>query len=489
MNTTTERLNNLLHTHAGVIEHAIDRYGLPLHVMFLEQIAANARAFSRTLDQSYPNAFTAFAVKSNPCRGAVRAAAGLGLGADVASENELRLALEEGIPPDRIICNGNAKSSRYLSMATERGCLVAVDNMDELHELETQPASCADILLRFRGMPLSGLTSDDQTTAADWTKFGFHIHNASALFSHLTTVKQLRFRGVSAHIGTQIAEPHGYERLLDHLLALTAQARAAGLVPDVIDIGGGFPVAFLSETEWRDFQARLLQRLQTEEGESVTWNDLPLGYQFADPLHPRWVGKAYWSAVPQADMLSHLLHHESADGRSGIQRLRALEEPLLIAEPGRALMASAGVTLSEVAGTKTVLGHPVVALDLGINNHGTNLISPDMFPASVLPQMPTDEPIDAFLAGRLCFSGDMISKTKVRLNRRPHRGDRFVIYHTGAYGADHFASNSCGFLRPGKIAVREDGTLEVWRSPEQFEDIFGSPADRLLSEDGATSSS
>ena len=489
MNATTERLNSLLQTHADAIERAVDRYGLPLHVMFLEQIAENARAFSRTLDQSYPNAFAAFAVKSNPCRGAVRAAAALGLGADVASENELRLALEEGIPPDRIICNGNAKSSRYLTMATQSGCLVAVDNMDELHELESQSASCVDILLRFRGMPLSGLTSDDQTTAADWTKFGFHIHDAPALFSHLAAIKQLRFRGVSAHIGTQIAEPHGYERLLDHLLALTAQARAAGLTPDVVDIGGGFPVAFLSESEWRGFQARLLQRLQTKDGESVTWNDLPLGYQGVDPLHPHWVGKAYWSAVPQADMLSHLLHHESADGRDGAQRLRVLREPLLVAEPGRSLMASAGVTLSEVAGTKIVLGHHVVSLDLGINNHGTNLISPDMFPAAVLPHMSDDEPIDAFLAGRLCFSGDMISKTKVKLNRRPRRGDRFVIYYTGAYGADHFASNSCGFLRPGKIAVRKDGTVEVWRAPERFEDIFGSLDDGLLSDDGATSSS
>jgi diaminopimelate decarboxylase len=492
MNTTTERLDALLRKHADVIDRSIDRYGLPLHVIFLEEIEANAQGFCGVLAKCYPNAVTAFAVKSNPCRGAVRAAAALGLGADVASENELRLALEEGIPPRRIICNGNAKSSRYLAMAMDAGCLIAVDNTDELHEIEAGPhtsASDVDILLRFRGMPLSGLTSDDQTTAADWTKFGFHIREAADLFTHLAECGRARLRGVSAHIGTQIAEPRGYERLLEHLLALTAQALTAGLSPDTIDIGGGFPVAFLSAAEWREFQARLLRRLQSKGSESVTWNDLPLGYQQIDSPSPRWVGKSYWSAVPQSHMLSHLLQHVFADGRSCLQRLHDLGAPRLIVEPGRALMATTGVTLTQVAGTKTVLGHKIVALDMGINNHGTNLISPDMFPAAVLPKTAEGEPIEAFLAGRLCFSGDMISKTKVQLNRLPRRGDRFVIYDTGAYGADHFASNSCGFLRPAKVAIRSNGQMEIWRAPELFEEIFGSPTDRLISEDAGTSSS
>ncbi len=73
----------------------------------------------------------------------------------------------------------------------------------------------------------------------------------------------------------------------------------------------------------------------------------------------------------------------------------------------------------------------------------------------------------------------MISKIKISLNRLPERGERFVIYHTGAYGADHFAGHSCGFPRPGKVAIREDGTAEVWRRPDRFEDVFGSAGDRL----------
>ncbi len=205
-----------------------------------------------------------------------------------------------------------------------------------------------------------------------------------------------------------------------------------------------------------------------------------MGYEKRQAAETAWKGKAYWTSFPQSQMLSHILQKPSTDGRPWTERLIDLGTPTLIVEPGRSLMASAGVTIASVAGTKTVLDHRVVALDMGINNHGTNLISPDMFPVAVWPRRDDDSPVEAFLAGRLCFSGDMISKAKVLLNRPPQRGDRLVIFHTGAYSADHFASNSCGFLRPGKVAIRSDNQIELWRRPEQFEEIFGQPQESLI---------
>ena len=110
---------------------------------------------------------------------------------------------------------------------------------------------------------------------------------------------------------------------------------------------------------------------------------------------------------------------------------------------------------------------------MGINSHGTNLVSPDIFPVEVLPRRDDDRPVEAFLAGRLCYSGDMISKVKVPLNRLPRHGELVAIHCTGAYSADHFASNSCGFPRPAKVAVLEDGCTQVWRRGETFQDVFG----------------
>jgi len=484
--STTGQLEQYLNRHEDVLGRLRRELGTPLHVVFLEQVHETAEGFQQVLRDLYPKGLVAFAVKSNPCRGAVRMARRLQLGADAASENEFRLALEEGIPPGDIICNGNAKSAFYLQQAVAAGCLIAVDNQDELTLLEEVAAAAGrsvDLLLRFRGMPLSGLTSADQSTAADWTKFGFHINEADRLFKQLRNHASLRLRGVSAHIGTQIAESQGYERLFDHMIRLCEQAQALGIPMDTIDLGGGFPVSFLPEEQWTRFQDRLRARMlaPSDQTEGITWNDQPMGYAHLckDATSEEWIGKSYWSAYPAAEMLRHLLSQADATGRTNIDRLHALGTPRLIVEPGRSLMASAGVTLTQVVGTKQVLDHDVVSLDMGINNHGTNLISPDLFPAAVWPRKPDDDGIEAFLAGRLCFSGDMISKAKVPLNRRPTAGERFVLFHTGAYGADHFASRSCGFLIPAKVALTETGTVEVWRRPESFEQVFGSPEDSL----------
>ena len=483
----TNHLDELLAQHGGPIEDLIAQYRMPLHVFFLQEMEANARGFRDVLQAGYPNSTVAFAVKSNPCRGAVRAAQRLGLGADVASEHELQVVLEEGIEPTAIVCNGNAKSPEYIDLALRARALIAVDNEAEIALIEERAAVHglqADVLVRFRGMPLAGLTSADQTTAADWTKFGFHVDEAEHLLARIAASSCLRFRGLSAHIGSQIADPMGFELLLDHLLQLAALAAERDHAVECIDIGGGFPVSFLSEQEWKRFTSRLLARLRGEmpHSEAVTWGDLPMGYShlFArDESELRWVGKAYWSPFPASRMLVHILKHRSGDGTTVVDHLEALGRPRLIIEPGRSLMATAGVTLVRAAGAKSVLGHSVVSLDMGINNHGTNLISPDIFPAAVLPKRSTDRPIEAFLAGRLCFSGDMISKAKVELNRLPTHGERCVVYHTGAYSADHFASNSCGFPLPAKVAIRPDGTAELWRSPQTFADVFGRPDDSL----------
>jgi diaminopimelate decarboxylase len=485
--TTTAKLDALLLRHAQAIEDAADRFGLPLHVIFLDQVAASAGEFLKTTDALYPNAIVAFAAKSNPCRGAIRAAAKLGLGLDAASEYEFRAGLEEGIDARRITCNGNAKSDAYIIHAIEADALIAVDNADEIDRIEAvsrERGRRPTVLVRFRGMPLAGLTSEDQTTASDWTKFGFHVDEAEGLFSRIRGSLNMTFGGISAHIGTQIADPSGYERLLEHFFALAEVAKRIGLPISYVNVGGGYPVRFLPAQEWEAFTKRLLARVRGAGTvkDAVTWNDLPLGFAHlrgARAEAPDWVGKAYWTTAPGARTLDHLLRYRVGDGPTAAERLRELGEPTLIVEPGRALIGPAGVTLTRVMGVKEVLGHPVVSLDMGINNHGTNLITPDIFPASVLPTRSSDEPTEAFLAGRLCFSGDMISKAKVRLNRLPKRGERFVLYQTGAYGADHFASNSCGFPRPGKVAVREDGAIEIWRRPERFEDVFGDPTDRL----------
>jgi diaminopimelate decarboxylase len=466
------------------------RFGLPLHIVFTERVRLNGEAFQRAVQETYPKTTVCFAVKSNPCRGAVRLAVrhgGLGLGLDVVSEYELQAGLEEGVAPERIICNGNAKSDRYLGMAVESAVLVAVDSDFELTALEAAAGRLGrevQILVRFSGMPLEGLTDADQSTAHQWTKFGFPIAAADEVLARVCGLPHCRLVGISAHIGTQICDATGYDRLLDNLLGVAERWRGAGVDVRIINIGGGYPVSYLAQSDWVEFQRRLWRQLTGEipTDEWVTWQRLAMGFSHAllptggddqSPSQPPWRGKAYWSEYPGPAMLTRILKRKNKAGLTTVNRLRALGEPMMMIEPGRSLFGTAGVTVARVSGVKRVLGNNVVVAELGVVNHGTNLVAPDIFPFEVRPLRDDDQPVEAFIAGQLCFTGDMLSKIKVRLNRLPWRGDTLVIHHTGAYSADHFASNSCGFLKPAKVALREDGVVEVWRKREKYEEVFG----------------
>ncbi|MBM3329382.1 MAG: hypothetical protein FJY67_07940 [Calditrichaeota bacterium] len=449
------------------------RFRLPLHIVFPEGIASAARRFRNVFARHYPDGEICFAVKSNPCRGAIRTARRLDLGIDAVSEYELEAALEEGVPPGRIICNGNAKSDDYLRQAVLCGAIIAVDGDDELATLleivrQVSASKPIPILLRVVGMPLEGLTAADQTTASDWTKFGWPVRQIRNVIRCVDDLPEFDLAGLSAHIGTQICDPAGYDRLMDNLLPLVKERAATGRPFRMLDIGGGFPVNYLSGEEWVRFKERLRAQLLTgaTASDAVTWDHNPMGYgwlmgQPPDDTSP-WRGKAYSSPAPGAEMLEHILARDVA-GRTVAQHLKEGGKPRLIVEPGRSLFGEAGVTIARAMGSKDVLGNRVVILDLGIVNHGTVLVTPDIHPYEVLPHRPDDQPVEAFVAGRLCFSGDMISKVKVPLNRLPERGDVVVIHKTGAYCADHFASRSCGFPLPAKIALTPDETVEVWR--------------------------
>ncbi|MFN3820996.1 MAG: diaminopimelate decarboxylase family protein [bacterium] len=500
--TAAEPLNILT---PSLIEQAVLRFGLPLHIIFKERFLRNVKQFREVLGRNYPHSFIAFAVKSNPCRGAVRMAAEQGLGADVASEWELRVTLEE-IPQDRfIICNGNAKSDEYLKLAMRMGCFIAVDSLFEwqrLKELAYQEEHTPRILLRVSGLPTEGWTDPQQNTAQRWTKFGIHWEIIPDLVKEVANDQRAIWEGLSVHLGTQICDPKAYQILVHSIYQLLRELYTSGYPARTIDLGGGYPINFLSQEEWKEFRHRLWRQISTQlpPEEWVTWGGFPMGYEreihpvqgqwkapnnktgethplapssssSSDSL-PAWSGKSYWSPYPKERMVEIMLNFTMEDGLLFKQGLKAIGEPQLIIEPGRALIGSAGVTIARVLGTKRVMGNWLVVADLGIVNHGTLLVTPDIHPIEIYPPHQDDQPVEVFIAGRLCFTGDMVSKVKVRINRLPQRDEWLVIHHTGAYCADHFASHNCGFPLPPKVAIDEEGNFQLWRREENFSTLF-----------------
>jgi diaminopimelate decarboxylase len=462
------------------VREVIAGQSLPLHLYFTDVIASNADDFRAVQQEGYPNSQIMFAVKSNPCMGAVSTAHRLGLGIDAVSEFELRAALEMGIPGAKIVCNGNAKTDDFLALAITNSATIAADSLEELDLISleaTAQRKTARALIRLSGMALDGLTSTDQSTAASWTKFGIPVGRWREAFNLSKSLPGVDLVGISAHIGTQICDASGYERLMGSLVEVVEKAFEAGWKMEAVDIGGGYPLSYIEADDWEEFQASLWRQKTGSLPHSVwiTWGDIEMGFKSPREravIRPAWNGKAYSSRFPGAEMLSHLLEYRLPDGRTVAEHLKAAGRPQLLIEPGRALMGSAGITLAEVMGVKQVEENTLVIVNLGIVNHGTVLVTPDIYPMWVYPELPDDVGVEVFVAGRLCFTGDMISKVKIRLNRLPKRGDILAIGMTGAYSADHFASNSCGFPKPAKIAFHPDGSTEVWRSAEAYSDVF-----------------
>jgi len=465
------------------IKDYLEDFGSPLHIYSTETISKIASSYKEIAANYYPDMDICFASKSNPCMGAIKVASENGLGCDAVSEFELKAALSSGISPDKIYCNGNAKDDNYLRLAVSSEANIVLDNEEELDSVESICSefnkSC-NVLVRFSNIDgLDGLTSKAQSTATHWTKFGFSFTKRFELVELIEKSSFLNYMGPSAHIGTQLTSPKGFTNLLEQFIAFSEELLVKGINTRKINIGGGFPVNFFNEKEWQEFKSRLRKQRNNPEDTSgyITWDNLELGYSHIEDLdnlneNTPWIGKAFWSKYPGAEMLKKILQATVMDKPNFVKRLEMLGKPKLVIEPGRSLFAPAGITATIVNNVKTVQGNNVVSVEMGIVNHGTNLISTDIFTMSIEPALNDDVASEAFIAGQLCFSSDMISKNKVKLNRIPQKGDILIIHNTGAYSADHFASNSCGFPRPAKIAISPDGETIVWRKREAYKDIF-----------------
>jgi diaminopimelate decarboxylase len=159
------------------------------------------------------------------------------------------------------------------------------------------------------------------------------------------------------------------------------------------------------------------------------------------------------------------------------QALRDLGEPTLVIEPGRSITEDSGVTLARVGQLKKVDGiHDLVALEIGVVNIGDALEHPTIpmnrWSLATDCERKDPEPFETFIAGHLCFTGDMPSRYKIQLPRKPRRGDVLMKWDTGAYDPHFYAANTNAFPRPARVIVLADGSVEFLKKRDTLEDIY-----------------
>jgi diaminopimelate decarboxylase len=380
-------------------------FGTPAYVMAEDDLRASAGAFRTALATHHEGpGDVIFASKACPATAVLRVFAEEGLGCDVASGGELHLALKAGFDPGRIFLHGNAKSERELRLAVEAGVgWVVVDNADDVGKLARVLPAGARQRVLLRIRP--GVDAD--THAAILTGHAeskFGLDPREARALAQDPPAHLDVQGFHFHLGSQLNDPTPYRAAVGVLAGLGEQA--------VYSLGGGFAVAYTSD-------------------------DRPPGID------------ASVAAVVEAahDLLGPEKH--------------------LVIEPGRSLVANAGVTLYTVESVKRLPGGArIVAVDGGMSDNPRPMLYDAAYEACVADRV-DEEGEPATIVGKHCESGDVL----IRRTRLPDvgPGDVLVTPVTGAYG-HAMASNYNGVCRPPVVFCAGGEARAVVRR-ETYEDL------------------
>lgn len=221
----------------------VDAAALPIHIYSEQRIRANIAAFKSVLQDNYPKAAIHYAAKAQPAIPILEIMASEGLGADVASLNELQAALDAGIDPRGIGINGNAKEDALLETAIAKELLLIVDNEEELslvNQIGLAQNRRVSILLRVSGFALGKTTEQHVRTGGDWSKFGTPVSEIPACIAQIRECPALNLVGFHMHLGSQVIDATPYRLALGNSSNVQKGSSALGAKSKSSILGGDF---------------------------------------------------------------------------------------------------------------------------------------------------------------------------------------------------------------------------------------------------------
>ena len=393
----------------GVALSAIaERFGTPTYVYSRAHIEAQYRTFADALEGT--PSLVCYAVKANSNLGVLNVLARLGAGFDIVSRGELERVLAAGGKADKIVFSGVGKTREDMRRALEIGVhCFNVESTDELERLQVVAAEMgvrAPISLRVNPDVDAG-THPYISTGLKENKFGIAIADAEDVYIRAAQLPNLEVLGVDCHIGSQLTTLPPFLDALDRLLALIDRLGECGIYLHHIDLGGGVGVRY------RDEEPPLV----------------------AD----------YVKAV-----------RERTEGR----------DLKLIFEPGRYIVANAGVLLTQVEYLKHTEHKDFAIVDAAMND----LIRPALYQAwmDVSAVRPRDSAPHTYdIVGPICETSDFLAKDR---ELALAEGDLLAVHSAGAYGFV-MSSNYNTRGRTAEVLVDGDQAFEV-RRRETVAELF-----------------
>lgn len=386
-------------------------HGTPAYVYSKQAIVSRFRSYRDAFD-GLPNRIC-YSVKANSNLGVLDILAREGAGFDIVSGGELYRVLAAGGDPSTVVFSGVGKTSAEVRFALEK----RIHSFNCESEAEVALISRAAVAMgktasiAIRVNPdVDAVTHPYISTGLREHKFGVDIHLAEELYCRSAALPGIAVEGVSCHIGSQLLSVDPLLEAADKVLALIERLRSRGIRIRNLDLGGGLGVAYRSG----------------ERSPSIE--------RFLETLRPR---------------------------------LQGLDLQITL-EPGRSVVAEAGVLLTRVLLTKKNGAKTFVVVDAGMND----LLRPALYQAhhEITPvTKPTGQPnVTVDVVGPVCESGDFFARD--RSLPEVKQGELLALRTTGAYG---FALSSNYNSRPRPCELIVDGPdIHVVRKRETYEDLL-----------------
>ncbi|MCG7374374.1 diaminopimelate decarboxylase [Pseudomonas luteola] len=407
MESFTSRAGSL-HAEGVPLSAIAERFGTPTYVYSRAHIEGQYRAYTDAL-AGLPH-LVCFAVKANSNLGVLNVLARMGAGFDIVSRGELERVLAAGGEATKVVFSGVGKTRDDMRRALEVGvhCFNVESRveLERLQEVAAEMGRKAPVSLRVNPDVDAG-THPYISTGLKENKFGIDIAEAEAVYARAAELPNLQIIGVDCHIGSQLTTLEPFIDALDRLLALIDRLAERGITIRHLDLGGGLGVRYRNE-------------------------EPPLASDYIMAIRERIAGRNI----------------------------------ALVFEPGRFIVANAGVLLTRVEYLKHTEHKDFAIIDAAMND----LIRPALYEAwmDVVPVTPRDGETRAYdLVGPICETGDFLAKGR---DLALAEGDLLAVCSAGAYGFT-MSSNYNSRGRAAEVLVDGEQAFEV-RRRETVEELY-----------------
>ena len=416
--------NNLTIGGVDTVELAKE-YGTPLYVLDENTIRKSCRAYVESMEKYYGgNGRILFASKAMCVSELCRIVNSENLGLDVVSGGEMYTAYKADFPMDRVYFHGNNKTVDEIKMALELGVgRFVVDNeceMKTISRLAKEMNVTANVLFRIKP-GIDAHTHDFVRTGQIDSKFGVALETGEAIeiIKKAMSTENINYCGIHCHIASQVFEAKPFVEAAEVMMNFIKEIKdVCGLETKELNLGGGFGVAY-------------------------TEADTPIEYD------------KYMEAV------SEIIHRKAKE--------LGVKLPYILMEPGRSIVASAGITLYTIGNVKEIPNiRTYVSVDGGMADNPRYIMYQAEYTFTIANKAAQEKTETVTVAGKCCESGDLLGE-HVKL-QKAESGDILAVLTTGAYNYS-MASHYNRIPNPAVVMVR-DGESRVVVRRETYDDII-----------------